>query len=256
MNANLSERVSLRFLRNVVATPPGRAYILSQVADAEGSDEGAIFDHLLAKVDDAELRRLVKRHADDEVRHAAMFRARVDAQGVTAPRVPEELKILPRIAKRLDGVLSNEIKSRRDIMNAYILLQVIEERAVTRFPLFEEAFRAVDPETADVFVAVAKDEERHLKYCHAIARRYAPDAETHAATLTRFRRAEAAVFAETSALNMEHLLEEGIVVLSRRQRVLWRGFGLVARTLGAQARTRFWKEGPAKAGDVAGLVAA
>src|SRR5437762_979970 len=145
MGPNFSERVSLRFLRHVVATPAGRAYILQQVADAESSDEGAIFDHLLARVDDPELRRLVKRHAED-----------------------------------------------------------------------------------------AKDEDRHLKSCHAIARRYAPDALTHAETLARFRRAEAEVFTETSSLNMDHILAHGLAKLSPPQRAFWRGFGQVARATGAQ----------------------
>ncbi len=247
MDANVSERISLRFLRHIVATPEGRAYLLTQVADAEGSDEGAIFDHLLAKVDDAELRRLVKRHADDETRHAALFRARVDAQGVTPPTVPGTLKILPRISATLDGVLSGGIETHRDIMNAYLLLQVIEERAVTRFPLFEKAFRPVDPETADTFVAVAKDEERHLKYCHAIARRYAPDEATHASTLARYRNAEASVFTETSALNMSHILSHGLVRLTGAQRLAWTAFGALLRNTRAQARTRYWADAPVAA---------
>lgn len=35
MDANVSERISLRFLRHIVASPEGRAYLLTQVADAE-----------------------------------------------------------------------------------------------------------------------------------------------------------------------------------------------------------------------------
>lgn len=132
-------------------------------------------------------------------------------------------------------------------MNTYLLLQVIEERAVTRFPLFEAAFRPVDRETADTFAAVARDEERHLKYCHAIARRYAPDARTHATTLAHYRRAEASVFTETSSLNMSHILSHNLVRLTPAQRLAWTAFGTLVRSIGAQARTRYWSDAPVAA---------
>lgn len=256
MNPVLAERVAERFLTHLVATPRGRAFLLGQVADAEGSDEGAIFDHLLAKVEDPELRRMIRRHADDEVRHEALFRARSEAQGVVPPRAPEHLKILPRLSARLGDVMRHEVATDLDVMNAYLLLQVLEERAVTRFPLFERCFRAVDPESADVFAQVAKDEERHLKYCHAISRRFAPDPLARMATLRRFREVEAVVFAETSGDNMELLFARGIVRMPIGRELAWRGFSAVSRRLGGKARTRFWDEMKPGVIDVRTLAAA
>ena len=94
--------------------------------------------------------------------------------------MPNELKLIDRLDRAVGGFFAQPIRDRRDVMQAYLMLQVIEERALTQFALFEVAFRGSDDETADVIAGIARDEERHLKYCHAIARRYAPDARDRA----------------------------------------------------------------------------
>jgi rubrerythrin len=202
---DLRNRNALAFTRNLVSTPRGRAYVLNQVAHAEGSDEGRVFSKLREKVDDEKLARMIEKHEADEVRHAALFNERLRANGFEPEPVPEHLKLLERLDRKL-GVFSRPIEDERDVMEAYLLLQVIEERALHQFAIMIAAFRPVDPETARVFEEVARDEDRHLRYCHAISRRYAPSEAVRIATLARFRVAEAEAFRDNGNANMRHVL--------------------------------------------------
>jgi len=107
---------------------------------------------------------------------------------------------------------------------------VIEERALTQFALFELAFRGVDDANADVIAEIANDEERHLKYCHAIARRYAPDAVTERDTLRALRELEARAFAENGRANMQHLFDKKWVAVNPVEKLFWQAVnGLSAR---------------------------
>lgn len=208
---DVRERIALHFLRHVVATPEGRAYVLNQVAFAEASDEGRVFARIRAQVDDPALARMIAKHEADEVRHAEMFGARLRATGIDPGPVPQNVRLLDRLDRKLGergvGFFDRPIVDGRSIMEAYLVLQVIEERALHQFGVLERAFAEVDPETAVVFRAVARDEERHLRYCHAISRRYAPTEALRLATLARFRLAEAEAFRENSAANAGVLLD-------------------------------------------------
>lgn len=219
---NLRDRMSLRFMRHLVATPTGRAHILGQVADAEGSDEAAIFDRALSRVEDPELRKLIGKHKADEERHERLFRARVAATGVALPPVPEELKLIHRLDAATGHFLERPIEDGRGVMEAYALLQVIEERAIRQFTLMERAFRPVDAESADTFAAMARDEERHLKYCEAIGRRYATDETSRQSTLRRFRRVEERAFRANGAANLRYVLERGYLRAGVVAQLCWR----------------------------------
>ncbi|HEX6836233.1 MAG TPA: ferritin-like domain-containing protein, partial [Polyangia bacterium] len=175
----------------MITSPEGRTHLLNQCADAEGNGENGFFEHILAHVDDPALTRMITKHRDDELRHEQLFLAARDKTGFDVGPVPNELKLIDRLDRAVGHFFAHPIRDRRDIMQAYLMLQVIEERALTQFALFELAFRRVDDETADIIAEIAADEERHLKYCHAISKRYAPDEETRAATLREFRQVEA-----------------------------------------------------------------
>lgn len=217
-----------RFVERLVSTPKGRAHILAVCADGESNGEGQVFDRALAKADDPEVAQLIKRHAADEVRHAKLFQEQVDRQGVGQPHVPDRVKLVDNLDRALGGVMDRPIEKREDIMHMYLILQVIEERAITQFAVMERAFRAFDPTAADVFVEIARDEERHLKYCHAIAKRYRPDEATHFATLAHIRRVEGEVYARTSAANSTWALDRGLVHFGPVERLFWRGLGAVS----------------------------
>jgi hypothetical protein len=125
-------------------------------------------------------------------------------------------------------------------MRAYAFLQVIEERAAVQFPLFAEAFRrAGDPATAEVFETVLKDELRHLLYCQAISRRYAPDAVTLQALLAHYRAVEARAFAENTRANLRYMVEHGYVDAGWLGEKAWLGFVALGERLGMTRPTAF-----------------
>lgn len=216
------ERLQLSFLRRLLATREGRKHVLTMVADAEGSDESQIFDRTLSQVDDPKLARMIEKHRSDEQRHEELFRACADRIAVTLPPIPSNLRLLDRIADMTDHFLERPIEDGKGVMEAYLLLQVIEERAIAQFMLMERAFREIDPATADTFAEVARDEERHLKYCHAIARRYATDEAHHQETLERFRRIEAKAFAANSRANLDYAFEKGWFKANLLERLAFR----------------------------------
>jgi rubrerythrin len=234
---DLNERLTLRYLTYLLETPAGRAHVLNQCAEAEATDEGEMFDRILAQVDDPELERLVRRHQADELMHAEMFRKCVARTGVTPPPVPENLKLLTRIDQAVGG--PRPVETREDVMHAYLVLQVIEERATTQFAVFERAFRGVDPETADTFASIAKDEARHLKYCQAISKRYAPSEAVREKTLHHLRRVEGIAFAANSRANMEYSFARGYVTMSPIEKAFWRGLTAVRGALGTGQPTPF-----------------
>lgn len=228
---NLRDRLSLRFIDRVITSPAGRAHLLNQCADAEGNGENGFFEHILAHVDDPALSRMIGKHREDELRHEKMFLAARDRTGVAPGEVPDELKLIDRLDRAVGGFFEQPIRERRDVMQAYLMLQVIEERALTQFALFESAFRGSDDETADAIAAIAADEERHLKYCHAIARRYAPDERTERETLRELRQLEARCFADNGRANMDYLFDRGHVAVGPVEKLFWRAVnGLGARS--------------------------
>src|SRR4051812_26664925 len=124
----LLERLNLRYMKHLFSTPEGRAHVLAQAADSESSGEAAIFEQTLKRAEDPDLQRLIGRHRDDELRHEQLFRSRIRAQGVPEPEVPEELKLIGRIDRKLGGILGRPITGPRGVLEAYSLLQALEER--------------------------------------------------------------------------------------------------------------------------------
>ena len=210
MAKTLDARLQLAFTQRLVSTPEGRAHVLAAVAEAESSGEAQIFDRALAHVDDPELQTLIKKHRADELRHEQLFRERLAKTGLN-PRVPPELRIIDRLNAAVGGLLDQPITDARGVMRAYLLLQVIEERATLQFPVMAEALRPVDPGSATTFEAVLADEKRHLKYCQAIARRYAPGEAERAATLAEYRQIEARAFKDNQLATGAHVIASGLM---------------------------------------------
>jgi rubrerythrin len=198
--------------------------MLKFLVGAEEADEVGVFDHLLARVDDPALQALVRRHRDDEVRHGQVFRASLARQPVDPATIPEPVQVIPFIDRELDGFSAAFVGDRRSVMEAYVLLQVIEERGIEQYPLIANAMERFDPESASVIRRVVQDETRHLKYAKAISKRYAPDAEALASTLQRLRRAEARAFASHGQAFLSQALEADLLAVGRVERVAWRLF--------------------------------
>jgi rubrerythrin len=236
---NFTDRLTLSFMKDLFATPKGRVHFLAQVADAENNDEGAIFEALKKRASDPQLQKMVARHAADEERHARILTERAKAQGLPIPQIDEDLKLLHQLDKALGGFFFKPIETDEDVMRMYLLLQVIEERAITQFAMFQEGLREVDPESADVFETIEADEERHLKYCHAIARRYAPSDKVHDETLAYFRKVEAKVFAQNSNRNLFNALNKGLLDVSAPKKAAWWLVGTLSRFIDPSKPTDF-----------------
>jgi hypothetical protein len=207
----LNQNITRRFLAELLSTDAGRAFVLNQIVDAEAWGEGRLFDRVLARVSDPQLMRLIRRHRDDKLRHAQLFIERLESAG-SAPRpVPRERSYVTRLDAAVGGLRDRALRDARDVMEAYLFQQVLEERAIVQFEALEAAFRPHDAATADVIAAVLLDEERHLRWCRTIAIRYAPDEWTLRETLARFRDVEARVFRAQELAVTRYALDRGFV---------------------------------------------
>jgi rubrerythrin len=228
---NLGMWIGRSFLRSLVSHPAGRAHVLSLMVAAEEGDEAGVFDQLARKADDPELARLVRRHQEDEVRHAAMYRACLARNGLEPQPVPDQLLVVRQVGREaggafaagVDAASAAGIATREDVMNTYALLLAIEERGVQRFPVVGAEFRRIgDLETADTFDRVTEDERRHTRYCRAIGRRYAPDDATWERAVTRYRAVEERAFRRVGVAGIVYAVKNGLA---------WRGpLGRIART--------------------------
>jgi rubrerythrin len=218
----LGKLLAPKLLHRLVRSPVGRAFVLNQAAIAEASDEGQIFDNLLTHVDDEELRKLVRIHAADEVRHAELFAEAAANVGVPIPEVPEHLRLLDRIDRDLGGFFDQFVAGQQSVMDVYLLLQVIEERANTQFRLIVKEFHKVDSALGQMLEGIIKDEERHLKYCHAISKRYAPNEGVLQKRLAELRLAEAQSFGDHTRAVLKHCLDEKLLDIPMYEEPFWR----------------------------------
>jgi rubrerythrin len=211
-----------RYLDRLCRGHAGRAFLLQSLLDAEEADEIGVFDKLLARVTDPELHRLVRRHRDDETSHAQRLRECMDRVGPGRVAFPAGLRVVPFIEAALGGVAQDFVGREGGVMEAYLFLQVLEERAVAQYPLFAEALRPFDPSSARVVAQIAEEEKRHVKYARAISTRYAPDTATLEATLRRFRIAETQAFAAHGGALMRFTLDQDLVEVGEAERMAWR----------------------------------
>jgi hypothetical protein len=149
------------------------------------------------------------------------------------------MQVLALLNQRLP-LFGQRIESREDVMNAYLLLQVIEERALEQFSMVEPILRKYDAESADVLATIIRDEERHLKYCHAIVQKYAPDEATRIARLRKLRDAESEAFQEHQRGGLAHLVKSGY--LSFFQSMFWSAFSKLGALRNVAPRTRFYQD--------------
>jgi rubrerythrin len=215
----------------MLATPEGRAHVLSLMVAAEEGDEAGVFDRLIDHVEDPKLRRVIGGHKADEERHAGLYRACLARNGLAMGDVPGELSIIREVAKVAGGVFAagdaSAIASDLDVMRTYALLLAIEARGVQQFPLIGAEFRRLgDTQTADVFDRVTKDEAAHVNICRTLGRKYAPDDATWEAAVAHYREVEQRAFEKVGIAGLRHALAERLVqrglaaVLRKRARRL------------------------------------
>lgn len=217
---SFESRIRRAFLRRLVSTPRGRAHLLSLMVAAEEGDEAGVFDQLRTKVDDPKLSRLIARHQEDERRHAELYRACLARNGLAPEPIPDQLRIIRRVARVAGGAFAVGEKTRsasaiatlEDVMNTYALLLAIEERGVRQFPIIGAEFRRIgDHETAATFDRVATDELRHTRYCRAIGLRHAPDAASWERAVSKYARIEQRAFRQVGLAGIAYAVKRGLL---------------------------------------------
>jgi rubrerythrin len=227
-----------RFMRALISTPEGRAHILTQIADAEDNGEARVFDDALASVEDPQIKKLIARHREDEIRHGQLFRNAAKKTGITPAAIPDELKALWQLNQEIDGFFDRPITDQRGVVTAYVVLLALEERAMEQFAMHREVFAEVDPEVAAIFEEVERDEERHLKYCHAITKMYADSEEERRAAIDDMRVKEARAFQRTQHANMAYIAEHRLMP-SAWSRLGWSIIGALGRFTTPLPMTRY-----------------
>jgi rubrerythrin len=224
----VGEWLFTRFFDGLAASPRGLAYLYKFYVGCEEGGEQGIFDRLAERVDDPELHRLVRKHRDDEVRHAALFRGLQARLGIPDDELPDPVPLVPYIEREIGEIRERSIDDRAAVLEAYTMLQVIEESGVCLYPMFARTLARFDPEAAPVVSAIAEDERRHIKYAEAIRRRYAPDPKTADDTLRRYREAEKRGSAKHGRAMVEQVVSHGLI--SRRaDRLLFAPFAALGR---------------------------
>ena len=165
------DRVLRPLHRWVWRDPHRRARKLLRFAETE-ADGGRDLARAAELTADPLLRRLYLRHAEDESRHAALFRARGRSLLRSLPRVRAgfEANWLAPGERGLDDL---RVTDERD-QSLLAFLHLSEKAAAARFALYREVL-AHDPETQDVFADVLRDEAFHMSYTQAQLARVAKE---------------------------------------------------------------------------------
>jgi hypothetical protein len=148
--------------------PHRRARKLLRFAETEANG-GRDLARAAELTSDGVLRRLYLRHAEDENRHAALFRSRGQALLRALPAKAAGFQadwLTP--GERRPGAL--RIEGDRSLL---AFLHLSEKAAAQRFTLYVHVL-AHDPGTRDLFARVLNDEAFHMGYTHRQLARIAP----------------------------------------------------------------------------------
>ncbi len=208
------------FVAQQVKDPGALKFFLNASADAEANGEAGVFVRVRPLLD-GKFAKLVERHSADEVRHAALFTARLEELGGTIEPVPENLRIVDRLGKAAGNVFDKEEITTYEAAKAYLLLYAIERRAIERFALMESALR-MHPGIAGTIAGIAADERRHLLYCVAVSRALLPDDAEWTKLRDEMVALEEVEFTAYSKEFQWHLLDRVFTTMPWWQRTLWK----------------------------------
>jgi rubrerythrin len=164
LRATALDRALLPLHRFIWRDARRRAKKLLRFAETE-ADGGRDLSRAAELTRDPLLRRLYLRHAEDEERHARLFRARgrdllLDLPRGAAPSF--EANFLAPGERGLDDV---RVEAGGD-ESLLAFLHLSEEAAARRFMIYQQALSR-DPDTRDVFRQILHDEAFHMSYTHA-----------------------------------------------------------------------------------------
>ena len=142
--------------------PHRRARKLLRFAETE-ADGGRDLSRAAELTNDPLLRRLYFRHAEDELRHAALFRERGRAllRGLPRTRAGFEANWLAPGERGLDDLRVD----REHDESLLAFLHLSEKAAAQRFAMYRQVL-GHDPATRAVFDDVLHDEAFHMSYTH------------------------------------------------------------------------------------------
>jgi rubrerythrin len=148
-----------------------RARKLLRFAETE-ADGGRDLSLAAERTRDPSLRRLYLRHADDESRHAELFRRRGRALLATLPRCDgrcAEANWLAPGERGLDDLRVTD-ESEETLL---AFLHLSEKAAAARFALYQEVLDC-DADTRAVFARILEDEAFHMSYTRKQLARISP----------------------------------------------------------------------------------
>jgi rubrerythrin len=153
--------------RWVWADAQRRARKLLRFAETE-ADGGRDLSRAAELTRDASLRQLYLRHAEDEMRHAELFRRRGRELLASRGRVFEANWLAPG-ERGLDDL---EVGSESD-ESLLAFLHLSEKAAAGRFVVYRDVLGG-DPQTRAMFALILEDEEFHMSYTRKQLARLAP----------------------------------------------------------------------------------
>ena len=148
-----------------------RARKLLRFAETE-ADGGRDLSRAAELTRDPSLRRLYLRHAEDESRHADLFRRRGRALLSSLPRRTEVMEVnwLAPGERGLDDLRVTD-ESEESLL---AFLHLSEKAAAGRFEIYQQVLDC-DPDTRAVFARVLDDEAFHMSYTRKQLARLAPE---------------------------------------------------------------------------------
>ncbi|MEM7199146.1 MAG: hypothetical protein AAF628_02705 [Planctomycetota bacterium] len=155
--------------RSLWTDPVRRVRTLESFAATE-DDGGKDLLAAAKRILDADLRRHIQRHAEDEVRHASLFRGRAaelrSEAGLGVRRDEESGRAFDLIESRRGAGHDRHSATMCDELGevAYVaMLHVAEQRARDLFEVHQSLLEH-DPETRAVFEQILRDENYHVAY--------------------------------------------------------------------------------------------
>jgi hypothetical protein len=232
--AKIAAPIERRFLDAVVSDRRTLCFVLHTYAVGEAESEGGFFDAVLPFVDGG-IARMVRKHAADEVRHAALISEQVVALGGGPQPIPDDLQLVRWLDAELGGLLTRPWADADEAAAAWMVLWALERRLNERLTLLGDALERTGDEprvrAGKVLASIAADERRHLRFCDTlVAELVAPDRQEQlrAAAID----AEGAAFAKFGPRFVEHLMTTHSD-LPLASRVSWRALvaanGLVTK---------------------------
>lgn len=183
----LSKRLATRRVRPVWTDPVRRYRTLLSFAETE-EDGGKDLAAAARRISDPDLRKHILRHAEDEKRHAALFRRRAaeladeaaggEASAGASDRAYDLSRKRPGLEVDAHGFFNAGLCDELGEVAYVAMLHVAERRAAEVFETHRDA-NAGDAATREVFEEILRDEKYHVAYTGRFLDKWRADGRGH-----------------------------------------------------------------------------